>query len=73
MEKFRISVYSDIEEVGIDFFEKINILRNKKIGDTYFITIENGNDTLTFSIHENYYNKVMITLRDITIDKILEK
>jgi hypothetical protein len=72
-EKFRIAVYGEIEEVYINFFINQKIIKENKIGDTYFITIKNGKDNLTYSIHENYYTKVKICLRDLKINNILKK
>lgn len=72
-EKFRIAVYGEIEEVYINFFINQKIIEENKIGDTYFIRIKNGKDTLTYSIHENYYTKVKICLRDLKINNILKK
>ena len=57
-EKFRIGVYDEIEEVYINFFINQEIIEENKIGDTYFIRIKNGKENLTYSIHQNYYDKV---------------
>ena len=70
-QKFRINVYGEIEEVYINFFD-YELIRENKIGDTYFITIKNGKENLTFSIHENYYSKVPAALRDWKLNQILE-
>lgn len=72
MDKFRISVYGEIEEVYINFFD-YELIRENRIGDVYFITIKNGKENLTFSIHENYYSKVPAALRDWKLNKILKK
>jgi hypothetical protein len=71
-EKYRIGVFGEIEEVYINFFESMNILNQELIGDTWFFTIRNGKDNLTFSIHDNYWKKVQVDLRDTKIDGILE-
>jgi len=71
-EKYRIGVFGDIEEVYINFFESMDVLRQELIGDTWFFTIRNGKDNLTFSIHDNYWKKVQVDLRDVKIDGILE-
>lgn len=71
-EKYRIGVFGEIEEVYINFFEGMDVLRQELIGDTWFFTIKNGKDNLTFSIHDNYWKKVQVDLRDVKIDGILE-
>ena len=71
-EKYRIGVFGEIEEVYINFFECMDVLRQELIGDTWFFTIRNGKDNLTFSIHDNYWKKVQVDLRDIRIGEILE-
>lgn len=70
-EKFRIAVYGEIEEVYINFFINQKIIEENKIGDTYFIRIKNGKDTLTYSIHENYYSKVPAAIRDYKLNNLL--
>ena len=71
-EKYRIGVFGEIEEVYINFFEGMDVLRQELIGDTWFFTIRNGKDNLTFSVHDNYWKKVQVDLRDTKIDGILE-
>jgi len=71
MEKFRINLGGEITEVYTTFFINQIIIRESKVGDTYFITIKNGKDTLTYSIHENYYNKIKGAIRDYKIDNLL--
>jgi hypothetical protein len=72
MEKFRINLGGEITEVYTTFFINKKVIRQNKVGDTYFITIENGKDNLTYSIHENYYSKVPAAIRDYKIDKIMK-
>lgn len=72
MDKYRIGVFGDIEEVYINFFIDMVILRQELIGDTWFFTINNGDDDLHFSIHNNYWEKVQIDLRDIKINSLLD-
>jgi hypothetical protein len=72
MEKFRINLGGEITEVYTTFFINKKVIRQNKVGDTYFITIENGKDNLTYSIHENYYSKVNSAIRDYKIDKIMK-
>jgi len=71
MEKFRINIGGEIEEVYINFFLDQKIIDQNKIGDTYFITMENGDHSLTYSIHKNYYDRIKIELRNLKIDTIL--
>lgn len=70
-EKFRINLGGEITEVYTTFFINQIIIRESKVGDTYFITRKNGKDTLTYSIHENYYNKIKGAIRDFKIDNLL--
>lgn len=71
MEKFRINIGGELTDVHINFFIDKKIIRNEKVSDTHFITIENGDYNLTYSIHQNYYDKVKIELRNLKIDTIL--
>lgn len=43
----------EIYDIEADIIEKWNIKKINKIGDTYFISIDDNN--LTFSCHENYW------------------
>jgi hypothetical protein len=70
-EKFRINLGGEITEVFINFFLNQKIIRQNKVGDTYFITIKNGKDNLTYSIHENYYSKVPAAIRDYKLSNLL--
>ncbi len=70
-EKFRINLGGEITEVFINFFLNQKIIRQNKVGDTYFITMENGKDNLTYSIHENYYSKVPAAIRDYKLSNLL--
>ena len=71
-EKFRVNIYGEIEEVYINFFINQEIIEENKIGDTYFIRIKNGKETLTYSIHQNYYDKVQSAIRDWKLERILK-
>ena len=71
MDKYRIGVFGEIEEVYINFFENMKVIRKELIGDTWFFTIVNGSENLKFSIHNNYWEKVQIALREKRIDSIL--
>jgi len=69
--EIRINIGGDITDVHINFFINQKIICEEKIGDTYFITMENGEYNLTYSIHQNYYDKVKVELRNLKIDNIL--
>lgn len=71
-DKFRISLYGEIEEVSINFFINQEIIEKNKIGDTYYITIKYDKQTLSYSIHRNYYDKVKSYIRDLKLEKILK-
>lgn len=71
MEKFRINIGGEIEEVYINFFIDQKIIDKNKIRDIYYITMENGSCNLTYSIHKNYYDRIKIELRNLKIDTIL--
>jgi hypothetical protein len=70
--EIRINIGGEITDVHINFFINKKIIREEKVGDTYFITIENGEYSLTYSIHQNYYDKVKVELRNLKIDNILD-
>jgi hypothetical protein len=70
--EIRINIGGDITDVHINFFINQKVIREEKIGDTYFITMENGEYNLTYSIHQNYYDKVKVELRNLKIDNILD-
>lgn len=71
-EKYRIMVFGDVEEVYLSFFEVMEVIGRTQIGDTWFFEIANGEESLFFSIHENYWQKVLAGLRGLKISKILE-
>ena len=71
MNVIRINIGGEITEVHINFFIDQKVIRSEKVSDTYFITMENGDYDLTYSIHQNYYDKVKIELRNLKIDTIL--
>jgi len=73
MNVIRINIGGELTEVHINFFIDQKVIRNEKISDTYFITMDNGDYNLTYSIHQNYYDKVKIELRNLKIDNILGK
>lgn len=68
---YRISIYGDIYDVGLNFFRS-RVEKDEKIGDTHFITIENGEESTTFSIYFKEYERVKNDMRDLRIDEILD-
>lgn len=71
MNGIRVYIGGELTEVHINFFIDQKVIRSEKVSDTYFITMENGEYDLTYSIHKNYYDKVKIELRNLKIDTIL--
>jgi hypothetical protein len=53
----------------MNFFEKLNIVKEELIGDTYFIKSKDDSGTFQLSVHKNYYD---IIKRDLKIKKILD-
>jgi hypothetical protein len=64
-----ISISGIDYSVNLDFFERLDILEEKLIDDTYFIQSKDGNGFFTLSVSKNYYD---IIKRDLKIKKILE-
>ena len=73
MSKYIIGLGSEMIDMPLSFFEKMNILREELVGDTYFIRFENGDSDMTFSIHKKEYARVKIDLRDKKIEDIINK
>ncbi len=71
-ERYRIMAFGEVEEVFLNFFEGMEVLRQEKIGDAWFFTIRNGKENMTFSIHDNYWQKIQTDLLDNRISKIIE-
>ena len=55
--------------VDISFFERIDIIQEELIGDTYFIMSKDRDGKFQISVHKNYYD---IIKRDLRIKKIFE-
>jgi len=72
MSRYIIGIGSEMIDMSLSFFEKMNILREELISDTYFIRLENGDSDITFSIHKKEYDRVKIDLRDYKISSIIE-
>ena len=58
-------------DMHLVFFKEMEILREEKVSDTYFITFENGGSNMTFSISQKEYDRVKIDLRDDRIGSII--
>ena len=69
---YRISIYGDIYDVGLNFFQNADICRDEKVGDTHFITFAEGNGYTTFGIYFKEYERVKQDLRDSKIDGIFD-
>lgn len=61
----------EMTDVHLVFFKEMEILREEKVSDTYFITFENGGSNMTFSISQKEYDRVKIDLRDDRIGSII--
>lgn len=69
---YRISVYGEIYDVGLNFFEGAEITRDERVGDTHFVTLGSGKDSTAFSIYFSEYERVKQDLRDLKLDGILD-
>ena len=73
MGKYIVGFGSEMTDMPLSFFERLSILREELVGDTYFIKFKNGDSDMTFSIHQNEYKRVKIDLRDKKIEDIINK
>ena len=64
-----ISISGIDYSVNMNFFERLNIVKEELISDTYFIKSKDGSGYFHFSVHKNYYD---IIKRDLKIKKILD-
>jgi hypothetical protein len=64
-----ISISGIDYSVNMNFFERLNIVKEELIGDTYFIKSKDDSGTFHLSVHKNYYD---IVKRDLKIKKILD-
>jgi hypothetical protein len=55
--------------MGLSFFERLDIIEENLIGDTYFIKSKDRQGYFQFSVHRNYYD---IIKRDLKIKNILK-
>jgi hypothetical protein len=73
MGKYIVGFGSEMTDMPLTFFEKLNILREELVGDTYFIRFENGDSDMTVCIHQKEYERVKVDLRDKKIEDIINK
>jgi len=64
-----ISVYGIDYSMDFSFFERLNIIEESLIGDTYFIKSKDSQGHFHFSVHKNYYD---IIKRDLKIKNLLK-
>lgn len=64
-----ISISGIDYSVNMNFFERLNIVKEELIGDTYFIKSKDDIGFFHLSVHKNYYD---IIKRDLKIKKILD-
>lgn len=70
---YRVCFYGEIHDVRINFFEDLDVVEKVLIGDTWFVKMNNGRrgDTVTFSVHDNYWQAAMVDLRNRRIDRVI--
>jgi hypothetical protein len=73
MGKYIVGFGSEMTDMPLSFFERLNILREELVGDTYFIRFENGDSDMTVCIHQKEYERVKVDLRDKKIEDIINK
>lgn len=64
-----ISISGIDYSVNVKFFERLDIVKEELIGDTYFIKSKDDTGGFQISVHKNYYD---IIKRDLKIKKILD-
>ena len=64
-----ISISGIDYSVNMNFFERLEIVKEELIGDTYFIKSKDDMGFFQISVHKNYYD---IIKRDLNIKKILD-
>ena len=64
-----ISISGIEYSVNINFFERLDIVKEDLIGDTYFIKSKDDEGNFYLSVHKNYYD---IIKRHLRIKKIFE-
>jgi hypothetical protein len=69
MNDIHISISGIDYSVNINFFERLDVVEENLIGDTYFIKSKDSSGFFQISVHKNYYD---IIKRDLKIKKILD-
>ena len=64
-----ISISGIDYSVNVKFFERLDIVKEELIDDTYFIKSKDDTGFFQISVHKNYYD---IIKRDLRIKKIFE-
>jgi hypothetical protein len=64
-----ISISGIDYSVNIEFFERLDIVKEELIGDTYFIRSKDDSGFFQISVHKNYYDMIK---RDLKIKNILD-
>jgi hypothetical protein len=64
-----ISISGIDYSVNIEFFERLDIVKEELIGDTYFIKSKDNMGFFQISVHKNYYDVIK---RDLKIKNILD-
>jgi len=69
LNNIHISISGIDYSVDMSFFERLDIIQEELIGDTYFITSKDRDGKFQIAVHKNYYD---IIKRDLRIKKIFE-
>ena len=69
LNNIHISISGIDYSVDMSFFERLDIIQEELIGDTYFIMSKDRDGKFQIPVHKNYYD---IIKRDLRIKKIFE-
>ena len=69
LNNIHISISGIDYSVDMSFFERLDIIQEELIGDTYFIMSKDRDGKFQISAHKNYYD---IIKRDLRIKKFFE-
>ena len=69
LDDIHISISGIDYSVNLSFFEKLDIVKEDLIGDTYFIKSKDDKGYFHLSVHKNYYDAIK---RHLKIKKIFE-
>ena len=69
LNNIHISISGIDYSVDMSFFERLDIIQEELIGDTYFIMSKDRDGKFQISVHKNYYD---IIKRYLRIKKIFE-